>query len=186
MTVAKIKVSAVSFQQIETNSAEDGDLYRSASAAGALSEKTLVGDESAIGAASSADIMIKTMQNLTGQTIAARTPVAKLADGSIIEADSDGANQQTVIGITLEDIDDEATGRVALIGPNVVNAVLGLGFAPADEVFLSKTGGYTNNAGSLTPGVDSIVRLGFADCASGEASETATDLIMFAEVILRP
>jgi hypothetical protein len=56
---------------------------------------------------------------------------------------------------------------------------------------LAQTGGqggvsFINSVGSLTGDDDSIIKVGIADCAAGTASGTATDLIVFPEVILRP
>lgn len=130
-------------------------------------------------------MFIKFMQNKTGTAIPGKTPVAKLPDGSIIPSDANGtSNNQAVMAITVNEIAPNAIGMVFLIAPNMAGAIAGLGFTPADKVFLSDVGGYTNDPGSLTSGgPDSIIRIGYADCASGAASSVATDLILFGEVM---
>lgn len=130
---------------------------------------------------------VKPMQNTSVASITALRPVSKAPDGGIIASDSDGATSQIIIGVALENIGVGALGNVMLIGPNVAGAVNGLGFTPGDKVFVSESGGgYTNDYASFTGGDDTIVRIGYADCAAGAASATATDLIMFSEVVLRP
>lgn len=131
--------------------------------------------------------LIKQMQSGHGSTIPAGKPVSKLANGKIVPADSDDALGQKYVGITKDSITANGTGDVYLTGNNIPGAVSGLGFTPGDEVFLSETSGaFTNNPNSFTNNDDSIIKLGIADCAAGTASSTATDLIMFTEVIARP
>lgn len=131
-------------------------------------------------------LLLKEMENKSGQTIAAGQPVSKKADGSIILGDSDLAGAQTFIGVTLQEILNDAIGTVALVGPNIIGAIAGLGYAPGDDVFVSETGGYTNDPNSFTGSNDTITRVGFADCAAGSASSTATDLILFSDIIVSP
>jgi len=131
-------------------------------------------------------IMTKVMQNLSGLTIPINSPVAKKPNGSIILADADAVASMKVIGVALTAIADNAQAGVSLIGANAAGVLTGLGYAPGDDVYLSKTGGYTNNVNTFNPLTDVIVRLGYADCAAGAASATATDLIMFAEVLSSP
>lgn len=188
MTTAKIKSAAIVFEPIAPAAANPGELYRDSSGGDALTEKTAGGDDQAVGAASSADVMVKVMQNLSALDIQPGTPVSKMSNGSAVVADADGdAGQLNVIGVALDLIAaNGGTGRVGLAGPNIVNAIQGLGIAPGADVYLSKTGSYTADAGSFSPSVDTIVKMGVADCAAGNASGVATDLIMFAEVISRP
>ena len=130
---------------------------------------------------------IKQMQSGHETTISSGKPVSKLPNGKIVPADSDAANGQKYIGITKVSIAVEALGDIYLPGNNIPNAILGLGFTPGDEVFLSETSGMvTNNPSSFTNNDDSIIKIGIADCSAGTASSTATDLIMFSEVIARP
>ena len=160
-------------------------MYLDSAGGNAATVKGTGGSSTPIGATSSSDLLIKSKQNKSGVTIAANKPVALMPGGGIIAADSDGAGAQVVIGITLAAILDDALGNVSLVGPGVVGCVAGLGFAPGDAVYLSETGGYTNDLNSLTGGNDSIIRIGYADCAAGAASVTATDLILFSEVLSR-
>lgn len=129
----------------------------------------------------------KVMQNTSGVTIPAGKPVAKRADGGIQLADSDGVSSQNYIGVANEEIAASATGEVTLIGPNIAGAVSGLGLAPGDDVFIGETAGeFVGPAHAFTGDNDSIIKVGVADCAAGAASATATDLVMFTEVVLRP
>jgi hypothetical protein len=128
----------------------------------------------------------KTMENGAGSTIPAYTPVSKKIDGTIVHADSDATDGQRFIGITGEEILSGATGTVKLVGQNLAGAISGLGYSVGDDVYLSESGGYTNDPNSFTGDNDSIIRVGIADCSEGSASSTATDLIMFSEVLIRP
>jgi len=134
----------------------------------------------------SENLLIKAMENLSGLSIAARRPVAKKTNGSVIDADSDGVGTQAIIGITLDTINDGEVGNVLLLGPNAANAILGLGFIVGKAVYVSPNGGYTTNTADFTLDNDitndTIVRVGYADCPAGAASATATDLILFAGV----
>jgi hypothetical protein len=65
--------------------------------------------------------------------------------------------------------------------------LVGLGFAPGDEIFVGETtGGYVNDIAPFTGNNDSIIKIGVADCAAGTASSVATDLILIPHVIARP
>lgn len=185
MTIAKMKVSALVFDPIPAASAPANSLYSDSGNAGTFTNKAPGGTPVPVGE-SVASALIKVMQNLSGATILAGKPVSKKSDGSIVAGDSDAADGQQLIGISLEEILDTETGNVALFGQNIPNAVSGLGFAPGDEVYLSETGGYTNDHGSFTGDNDSIFKIGIADCPAGNASGTATDLILFPEVLSRP
>lgn len=184
MTLAKLKVSGVAFDtNVDPNNLPNGSIYLDGSSN--LNVKDSGGGTQEI-AASSDSVLTKTMENLSGATILKGKPVAKKSDGSIVNADSDAPNGQIVIGVALENILDQSQGKIALIGPNVKDAISGLGFAPGDEVYLGENGGYIGSTDTLTGDNDSFVRVGFADCSAGAASSTANDLIMFAEVIARP
>lgn len=150
-------------------------------ASGALSNKGGTGAVAPIGAgAASADsVLTKVWHNKSGATMAAGIPVAKLTDGSMAPADAH--TRVRCMAVLLEETLNNAQGRVALIGPNVIGALTGLGFAPGDAIYLSVSGGYTNNAAFAQ--TNTIVRIGFADCATGPASAVAQDLVMFAEVV---
>lgn len=135
-----------------------------------------------LGTGGSTDVMTKVMQNLSGGSIPAGTPVAKRTNGAIDPAEASPSGDQIIIGVTTVTITNNATGAVALIGPNVPGVLTGLGFVPGDPVYLKDGGGYTKLISDLT-NTDAIIRIGYADCAAGNASGVATDLIMFAEVI---
>lgn len=128
----------------------------------------------------------KQMRNSNGNTLPAGTPVSKQSDGTFKQADSDAVNGQKYVGILKVSTANNAYGAVILPGANIVGAVTGLGFTPGDEVYLSETGGLTNDPNSFTGGDDSIIRIGIADCTGGTATSTADDLIIFTEVVARP
>jgi len=131
------------------------------------------------------NLMVKSMQNLSGSDIAAGSPISKKSDGSIMQADSDGLGSQSFVGIALAPILDGNLGNIALVGANISGAISGLGFAPGKDIYLSETGSYTDDAGSFTGSNDSVIKVGVSDCPDGVVSSTATDIIMFSEVILR-
>lgn len=130
---------------------------------------------------------VRTGLNGDSSTIARGTPISKMTNGAIIKAQSDGANRQRFCGISMEDILPGQFGSYITPGPCITNAILGLGFAPGDEVFVHQVlGEYTNNPMNFTGNNDSIIRVGIADCSSGEASAQAKDLIVFSDVVMRP
>lgn len=142
------------------------------------------GNVGVIGAVSSSNIFIKQMQASVAMPI--NTPVSKLANGKIVHADSDAANGQEYVGITLAGAAIDGLVSVILPGANIVGALTGLGFTPGQEVFLGENGGFTNNPSTFTGDNDSIIRVGIADCSAGNASGTVTDLIAFTEIVARP
>lgn len=142
------------------------------------------GNVGVIGAVSASNIFIKQMQSSV--VLAVNTPVAKLANGKIINADSDTVNGQVYIGITMGTAVVDGLVSVLLVGANIAGALTGLGYTPGQEIFLGENGGFTNNVSTFTDGDDSIIRVGIADCTSGNASGTVTDLIAFTEVVARP
>jgi hypothetical protein len=117
-------------------------------------------------------------QNKTGLQIDANKNVFLSADGSIVLADRDVSNRQVTIGVTLEAIADDAIGRVALIGPNIVGVLAGLGAAPGQRVFLSNVPGAFSLDPNINPASNSIVRIGYADVAAGAAGGDSNDLIL--------
>lgn len=127
----------------------------------------------------------KVMQN-SGSTIPGGKPVSKKPDGTIVLADSDGVNAQNFCGITQSSISPSVTGVILTPGQNIENAILGLGFAPGDTVFLNESGGYSNTTSGFTGGNDTIWKIGMADCAAGLASSVATDIILFTEKLISP
>lgn len=144
-------------------------------------------DQITSGSSGGGGALLKEMENGSGSTIASGKAVAKLADGTIAPADSDGVNRQQMIGLTAEEIIDGATGNVYLFGQNVPGLLTGSGFNVGEEIYLAETEGQlTNDPNSFTGDNDSIIKVGIADCASGSASSVVADLIMFPEVIIRP
>jgi len=189
MVYAKLRTIGVILEPVAPATTVSGEFYRDNANADALTDKSTGGSNTQVGAASSDAIMVKTKQNTSGVNIAVNTPVGLTADGGIIKSDSDGPTSQVLIGITLDAINSGAQGRVALVGPNARNAIQGLGFTPGNSIYLNQDGsnrGFTNNLNDLSGGDDSVIRIGYADCAPGAANATADDLIMFAEVIARP
>lgn len=124
----------------------------------------------------------KAMVNGHSASVPAGTLVAKILSGAFVPAKS--IVSATPVGITKSASAVGEICEVFLIGQNVAGALVGLGFAVADAVYLSENGGYTNNANSLTNPNDTVVRVGIADCASGVANSAATDLIMLPEIMV--
>lgn len=189
MAYAKLRTEGVILQPIPAGNAVPGELYRDQDNADVLTDQNTGGGDTPVGAASSDSVMTKLKQNKSGVTILAGTPVALLANGGIIKADSDGVTSQVLIAISIDEILNDEEGRVALIGPNIRNAIQGLGFTPGQPVYLNQDGsnrGFTTNLGDLTGNDDSIIKIGYADCAPGAASATADDLIVAHEVIALP
>ena len=166
-------------------SVPNGSVFIDSTNANAASIKDTGGIVTPINAASS-NIFIKQMQ--ADGVISINRPVSKQTNGRVIAADSDLANGQDLCGFALQAA--AAPGdliNVLCIGANLQNAIVGLGYVPGDEVYLSESGsGFTNDPNSFTGGDDSIIKVGIADCAAGVASGVAVDLIVFSEVIARP
>jgi len=115
--------------------------------------------------------------------IPVNSPVSKRTDGYIELADANAVGGMDLIGWNTQAaiaMGDLIT--VICVGPNLVGAITGLGFAVGDEVYVSETGGYTNDPSTLT-NMDAIIKVGVADCAAGVASATATDLVCFPDVV---
>jgi len=130
---------------------------------------------------------VKQMVNNTGSAIPTGTPISKKSDGSIVPCDSDHPDGQAFIGIALDAIPAlGGVGRVNLIGRNLPSVLSSYSFSPGDEIFIGENGEYVNSVLGFSGGDDSIIKVGVADCAESTASGTATDLIMFTEIISRP
>lgn len=143
------------------------------------------GTSSVVGAVSTSNLFIKQMQ--ADQVIAINDPLAKKSNGRVIKSDTDlSADSQKYIGIALQaaaNVGDFI--NVLLIGTNLANALLGMGFVPGEYIFLGENGGFTNDAGvsGFSGSNDSVIRVGIADCAPGTASGVATDLIAITQII---
>lgn len=188
MTVyGKIKTTHVVLEPTPAATSPAGSIFNDSSNANALTNRTTGGSIAQIGATSSADILIKRKRNMTGAPIPAARRVALLSNGNIVLADSDNLSAMLDIGMSLDVIDNGNYGRVLLNGANAAGALTGLGYATGDHIYLSKTPGMlTNSTSGFNPETDTIMRVGIADCADGDASSTATDLIMTVEVYSSP
>ena len=125
-------------------------------------------------------------KNETGNSIPIHTAVSKSSNGTIVTADSDAAQGQQAIGVTLEQIANNTFGRIGLVGRNVPGALTGLGITSGQDVYISETAGFTNDPNSFTGDDDTVIFIGIADSADGVASGTATDLIMVRQVLVTP
>lgn len=126
----------------------------------------------------------KSMKNTSGVIIPAGTPVSKMSDGGITASDSDISTSMVFVGITGALIGIGSFGNVLVPCPNMAGVLTGKGFASGDNVYMSETTGqFAKSAGDFTGQNDRIVRIGIADCADGEISGTAKDLLMFIQVI---
>lgn len=188
MTVyAKIRTSATVFEPITAASAPAGSIFNDSTNANAFTNKTTGGVVNPVGETSSADFLVKYKLNSTGSAISAYKRVALIPGGSIVLADSDNPSAMKDIGIAIEAINPGEYGRVLLNGANAAGALTGLGFTTGENVYLSKTPGMlTNTTVGFDPNVDTIMRVGTADCATNTASSAATDLIMTVEVYSSP
>lgn len=173
----------------DSATAEDGELYRDSTNTDALTDKTTGGSDTQIGAASSDALFNKIKKNGSAEILPINTPISLTGNGSIVRADSDAAEGQKAIGVTLEEIAIGAFGKVLLFGANMRGVLAGLIFVPGQPIYLSNTStnrGFTNTLSGLTPGVDSYIHLGYADCAPGVISTSAEDIIAFGDIIARP
>ena len=127
----------------------------------------------------------KRMVNQSGALIPSGKMVSKKSDGSIVVADSDSLDGQQPIGVTSETIADSSDGLVITFGPNIPGILTGLGFAPGDTIYVSENASLTNDGGSFTGDDDSIIKVGIADCAEGVVSGSATDMILWREIVYR-
>lgn len=176
---------AASIQFVPQNSPPGvGSLYQdSGQPIGTLSSTDTDNNPTAVGASNG---LAKLMQNTSGVVIPANSPIAKTADGGIALAEANEVGDEILIGTSTAMIAIGAQATVLLVGPNIPGVLTGLGFAPGDPVYLNEAGSYTNDASTLDPTSESVIRLGYADCAAGAASTVVTDLIIFPEVIARP
>jgi hypothetical protein len=116
-------------------------------------------------------------------TIPAGVAVAVYSDGLMYRASSSLLTGKAMIGVLMEAVVPEATGRVLLPGFNIPGALTGLGFNPGDEVFVDDDGNYSNGLSGLSDPNDSFLRVGYADGPAGVETSIATDLIMAFQTI---
>ncbi|HEY9659543.1 MAG TPA: hypothetical protein V6C65_13880, partial [Allocoleopsis sp.] len=131
---------------------------------------------------------IPTKTMVSDEAIPINTAIAKKSNGKIVKADADDPARQNIIGVTaVAFASPDITGEVNPVGPSVAGILTGLGFAPGDEIYAGTTPGtFTNDPTTINTDTGSIIFMGYADCASGVASNVATDLIMVMEIVSRP
>lgn len=183
MAKAPIQVPYVILDPVPASQVPNGALFLDASNGNAATIKTTGGSDDVLN--SSDTFFIKSM--IAGGAFVAGRPLSKRPDGKVVDADSDGIDTQNFIGYS-RDISggDGSTVSVLLAGANLIGVLTGLGFTTGDIIYLSETGGYTNDPGSFTGDDDTIVKLGIADSANGVASATAVDLIAITDVLMYP
>ncbi len=187
MGSAKIKVSAVILVPVDPDDVPNNSIYSDIGNSNALSNKTSGGTEQAVGAVSSSDAFSKMAKNVSGSSIAANLPVSRASDGSIVLADSDAAQGQRPIGVTMEEIPHDSFGLIGLIGRNLPGALSTFSFVPGADLYIPEDGtGYTADPESFTNSDDSLILIGVADCADGDMSGDAPDLILLRQILVRP
>jgi len=130
----------------------------------------------------------KSMRNDHGSAIQIGMPVSITSNGAVVPGDSDAAEGQQPVGIALEVIAPNAFGKIALFGRNLAGVLTGMGFFPAEDVFLGETGGnfVKSPTNDLTGDNDSIIKMGIAATPDGAVGAAATDLILIRQVISNP
>jgi len=183
MVKAAIEVPYVFLNPTDGAQVPNGALFLDSGNGDIPTFKTTGGSEQPV--VNSASFFLKAM--VAGAAIAAGKPISKRPDGKVIEADSDGVNAQNFIGTSQGSAASDGDPITLLLaGANLAGVLTGLGFTTGDIIYLSETGGYTNDGNSFTGGDDTIVKVGIADCGAGLASATATDLIAISEVLITP
>ena len=157
----------------------NGSVFIDSSAGNQISLKSSSGVVQTMETGGGTNFFLKTM--IASGVIPNGSPVAKLVNGKIAVCDADDA--PNFVGFAQEQANSDGHAIIILtVGANLAGVLNGLGFATGDEIFISNTGGYTNDPGTFD-GNDNIIKAGIADCAAGVFSATATDLIAFPEVI---
>lgn len=186
-TIASIKAQYVVLVPVAESSVPAGSVFLDSSNSNQMTFKgtNSVSEPVDTGGGGGTNYFIKSM--VASGPIAVRRPLNKLSNGKVSDADaSDLDNAQNICGYSLNpSASDGDLISVLCVGPNLADALLGLNFTTGDEIYLSDTGGYTNDTSNLSAGMDSIIKLGIADCPSGTASSIATDLIGFSDVVSR-
>lgn len=181
MTLASIKVQYVVMDPVAPSQVPPGCLFLDSTNGNQATIKNTGGSQEPV--SSGTNYFIKTM--IAGAAIAAGKPLSKRPDGKVIEGDSDGMHSQNFIGFSQNSAaGDGSTVQVLLAGANLAGVLTGLGFMAADIIYLSETGGYTNDPNSFTGNNDTVIKLGIADCAASSASSTAVDLIAITDVLV--
>ena len=187
MTLASIKAQYVVLVPVAESAVPAGCLFLDSANANQMTVKGTDSIPATVntGGGGGTNYFITSM--IASGPIAIRRPLNKRADGKVSDAVATNSdNRQNICGYSLTpSASDGDVISVLCVGPNLADALVGLGFATGDEIYLSDAGGYTNTTSGLSAGIDSIIKLGVADCASGTASATATDLIGFSDVVSR-
>lgn len=182
MTIAAFKCQYVVLDPVAPGSVPVGALFLDSTNGNAATVKTTGGGLEPTGSGAT-NLFVKQM--VAGGAIAVNKPLSKRPDGKVVQGDADGVNTKNQCGFSQSAASaDGDLINVLCNGPNIVGALTGLGFASGDTIYMSQTGGYTNDGTSFTNNDDRIIKLGIADCAAGVASATATDLIAFTQVDL--
>lgn len=184
MTQAAIHCKYVSLLPATPAEVPNGSMFLDSTNGNSMSVKTEGGVTESVNSAATI-FFIKNM--IAGAAITSGQPLSKRPDGKVIEADSDGVNAQTFIGFSQETVASDGDSlNVLLAGPNLSGVLSGLGMTSGQIVYLSESGGYTNDGNSFTGDNDTITKLGIADSGAGVANATAVDLIAITEVLITP
>lgn len=184
MGYASIKTKSVEFDPINPGDAKPNSIYVDTLNSNTFSNKNDEGSNQSVAAAP--DSFAKQAKNMTGITIPAMTPISRSGDGSIVPADSDAAQGQRPIGVTMEAIAHNSFGLIGLVGKNITDALTSYSFTPGQDLYVSETGGYTSDGNAFSGNNDSLILIGIADCADSDASSTAPDLILLRQILVRP
>ena len=177
-----VKANFVVLVPTVSGSVPNGALFLDSANGNASTIKNTNGTTTVINSSAAATSLVTKLMQAAG-IYAINTPVSKRSDGQIEIADANAANGKDLIGVTLQA--SLAVGdiiSVLLVGANLTDAISGLGFSVGDEIYVSDSGGYTNDPSTLS-GSESIIKIGVADCSTGGATAVATDLILFPDVV---
>lgn len=184
MTLASVKCQFVVLEPVDPSGVPNGCLFLDSTNSNQATIKTTGGVNDPV-TSTGTSFFLKEM--VAGAAISSGQPLSKRSDGKVVEADSDGTGTQTFIGYSQESADgDGSLLNVLLAGANLSGVLDGLGFSTGDLIYLSESGGYTDDPDSFTGGDDTIIKLGIADCAASIASSTAVDLIAITDVLISP
>jgi len=184
MSLAGGKLKFIQMEPVNPLEVPNGSLFIDETNLNAITYKNPSGSSSSLTETTAESLLIKQMQS-GAVSIPKNAPLAKLSNGKVVQAQSDG--DQAFIGFSLQSVSGvDQLLNVLLVGANIEGAVSGLGFIPGQDVLLGESGEYVNSVSGFTGNDDSIIKIGIADCAAGVASPVATDLVVFSDVIARP
>jgi hypothetical protein len=177
------KCNYVVVSPVDQATVPNNTLFVDSTMGNVFSVKNNSGSASTLGTTVGDNPFLKTMQS--DGIFSAYVPIVKLTNGRVVLADANNINAESFCGYSM--VASLAAGQsvnVMTIGPTVVGALTGLGFAPGDTIYINENGGYTNDPGTFTGGNDTLVKVGIADCTGGAvASPVADDLIAAYEFI---